>query len=125
VVRGGAFNNHEDNVRAAFRNNNDPNNRNNNVGFRVVCAHIFCGACILAPAGNVTDRSNDGCVAEAWLNDSVQPQKMVRPAAWPVLFGTGSGEYRRATSPLVARSRRERTSPRLAKVGAWQLLIDN
>ena len=36
VVRGGAFNNNRDNVRSANRNNNDPDNRNENNGFRVV-----------------------------------------------------------------------------------------
>jgi hypothetical protein len=37
VVRGGAFNNNRDNVRCANRNsNNDPDNRNENNGFRVV-----------------------------------------------------------------------------------------
>ena len=34
VLRGGAFNNNENNVRAAARNRNN--------GFRVVRAHIFC-----------------------------------------------------------------------------------
>jgi hypothetical protein len=37
VLRGGAFNNNERNVRCAYRNRNNPNNRNNNIGFRVVC----------------------------------------------------------------------------------------
>ena len=43
VLRGGAFNNNRQDVRAAYRNNNDPANRNNNVGFRVCCelSHIF------------------------------------------------------------------------------------
>lgn len=36
VVRGGAFNNHRDNARCAYRNRNQPDNRNNNLGFRVV-----------------------------------------------------------------------------------------
>ena len=36
VVRGGSFNNNERNVRAANRNNDDPDNRNNNIGFRLV-----------------------------------------------------------------------------------------
>jgi formylglycine-generating enzyme required for sulfatase activity len=41
VVRGGSCNNNPNNARAAFRNHNTPNNRNNNIGFRVVCAsHI-------------------------------------------------------------------------------------
>ena len=39
VLRGGAYNNEDRNLRCARRNRNNPNNRNNNVGFRVVvCA---------------------------------------------------------------------------------------
>lgn len=40
VVRGGSWNNNDQNVRSAYRNRNNPNNRNNNKGFRVV-AHGF------------------------------------------------------------------------------------
>jgi hypothetical protein len=40
VVRGGSWNNQRENVRCAYRNRNIPFNRNNNLGFRVVCAHI-------------------------------------------------------------------------------------
>ena len=36
MVRGGSFNNNERNARCAYRNNNQPDNRNNNLGFRVV-----------------------------------------------------------------------------------------
>jgi formylglycine-generating enzyme required for sulfatase activity len=41
VLRGGAFNNNQNNARCAYRNRNNPNNRNNNIGFRVVVSHIF------------------------------------------------------------------------------------
>ena len=34
VVRGGSWNNDAQNVRAAYRNNNEPTNRNNNIGCR-------------------------------------------------------------------------------------------
>ncbi|HEX9924007.1 MAG TPA: hypothetical protein VGD99_15220 [Anaerolineae bacterium] len=51
MLRGGAFNNTDNNVRAAVRNRNNPNNRNNNNGFRVVVAHIFLRD---YPAGNIT-----------------------------------------------------------------------
>jgi hypothetical protein len=40
VVRGGAFNNNDNNMRCAYRNNNDPTNRNNNIGFRVSASHL-------------------------------------------------------------------------------------
>jgi len=36
VLRGGAFNNNDNNIRAAYRNRNNPDNRNRNNGFRVV-----------------------------------------------------------------------------------------
>lgn len=48
VLRGGAWNNNQDNARAASRNRNNPNNRNNNIGFRVVRA-MFVRALLLAP----------------------------------------------------------------------------
>ncbi len=35
VLRGGSWNNQPDNARAAYRNRNTPDNRNNNNGFRV------------------------------------------------------------------------------------------
>jgi formylglycine-generating enzyme required for sulfatase activity len=41
VLRGGSWNNNQDNARCSFRNRNNPNNRNNNNGFRVVVSHIF------------------------------------------------------------------------------------
>ncbi|MCP4212987.1 MAG: SUMF1/EgtB/PvdO family nonheme iron enzyme [Halieaceae bacterium] len=34
VLRGGSWNNNQNNVRSANRNNNTPGNRNNNIGFR-------------------------------------------------------------------------------------------
>lgn len=41
VLRGGSFNNNARNVRCANRNRNNPDNRNDNIGFRVVLSHIF------------------------------------------------------------------------------------
>jgi hypothetical protein len=42
-VRGGSWNNTSDNARCAYRNRNQPENRNNNLGFRVVLrsAHVL------------------------------------------------------------------------------------
>jgi len=39
--RGGSFNNESRNVRCANRNRNNPNNRNNNIGFRLVVSTRF------------------------------------------------------------------------------------
>ena len=36
VVRGGSWNNNQNNARAAYRNHNHLDNRNNNLGCRVV-----------------------------------------------------------------------------------------
>jgi len=36
VKRGGSWNNASGNTRSTLRNNNNPDNRNNNIGFRVV-----------------------------------------------------------------------------------------
>ena len=38
VLRGGAWNNNDNNARASSRNDNDPNNQNDNIGFRCVAA---------------------------------------------------------------------------------------
>jgi hypothetical protein len=43
VLRGGAWNNNAQNVRCAYRNANDPGNRNNNIGFRCARAHDRTG----------------------------------------------------------------------------------
>lgn len=47
VLRGGSWNNNAQNVRSAYRNANDPGNRNNNIGFRCARAHDRAGG--LAP----------------------------------------------------------------------------
>lgn len=39
MLRGGSWNNNQNNVRDAYRNRNNPDNFNNNVGFRVVFSH--------------------------------------------------------------------------------------
>ncbi|WP_425425711.1 hypothetical protein [Thioflavicoccus mobilis] len=41
-MRGGSWNDNQNNARSAARNRNNPNNPNNDLGFRVLCAsHIF------------------------------------------------------------------------------------
>ena len=49
MLRGGSFNNNRNNDRCAYRNRNNPNNRNNNSGFRVVVSHDFLGVPEMPP----------------------------------------------------------------------------
>ncbi|MEI7940709.1 MAG: SUMF1/EgtB/PvdO family nonheme iron enzyme [Verrucomicrobiota bacterium] len=41
MLRGGSWNNSADNARCAYRNRNNPDNRNRNIGFRVVASTSF------------------------------------------------------------------------------------
>jgi len=41
VLRGGSWNNNRNNARCAYRNRNEPDNFNNNIGFRLVLSHNF------------------------------------------------------------------------------------
>ncbi|MCB1929923.1 MAG: hypothetical protein KDH17_18070 [Rhodocyclaceae bacterium] len=50
MLRGGSWNNTHHDCRAANRNRNEPDNRNNNVGFRV------CFAPHIAPVGHSANR---------------------------------------------------------------------
>ncbi len=54
VLRGGSWNNNPQNCRSANRNNNTPDNRNNNIGFRVVVSagvHWRCLRWRVSPSG--------------------------------------------------------------------------
>ncbi len=50
VLRGGSWNNPAENVRAAYRNDDHPSNRNPNYGFRLSRAHRRCGGIVDDPA---------------------------------------------------------------------------
>ena len=49
VIRGGSWNNNARNVRAAYRNANTPDNRDNNLGFRLARALGGAGSRALDP----------------------------------------------------------------------------
>ena len=78
ALRGGSFNNNQRNVRCAYRNNNDPDNRNNNIGFRVVLSTFA--------AGNAQQRQN--CCAEvnggvySWPRSLWNRANSNRPIPW-------------------------------------------
>jgi hypothetical protein len=55
VVRGGSWNNNRNTARCAYRNRNEPDNFNNNIGFRVVCSTSFFG---IRPPADVFSAGN-------------------------------------------------------------------
>jgi hypothetical protein len=57
-VRGGSWNNNRDYARCAYRNRNHPDNRNNNIGFRVVLrsAHVLLPLLLVPPLGGTARR---------------------------------------------------------------------
>ncbi|MEW6029335.1 MAG: SUMF1/EgtB/PvdO family nonheme iron enzyme [Chloroflexota bacterium] len=50
MLRGGSWNNNRNNCRCSVRNRNNPDNFNNNVGFRVVLSHNIFPARSAAPS---------------------------------------------------------------------------
>jgi hypothetical protein len=54
VNRGGSWNNHARNCRAAYRNANAPDNRNHNLGFRLAREHEQVGGPALDPSRTVS-----------------------------------------------------------------------
>ena len=67
VLRGGSFNNDPDNLRCSNRNNNHPDNRNNNVGFRVVCVAASARKVLARNARRMGEmrRGKPSCAASA------------------------------------------------------------
>ena len=60
MLRGGCWNNNPHNLRSANRNHNEPDQRNNNVGFRVASTLYARAGGITVPLGefkSVQDRS--------------------------------------------------------------------
>ncbi|NJM47317.1 MAG: SUMF1/EgtB/PvdO family nonheme iron enzyme [Alkalinema sp. RU_4_3] len=58
LLRGGSWNNNPRNCRSAYRNHNSPDNRNNNLGFRVVC--VFPAAASTLHPSELVDGNRSG-----------------------------------------------------------------
>ena len=85
VLRGGSWNNNDNNMQCANRNRNNPDNRNNNIGFRVVASTFF--ETIVVVAGNV------------WRVSPSRPrQKMAEPVPGRLQLFADCGELERANS---------------------------
>jgi len=61
VIRGGSWNNNARNCRSANRNNNTPDNRNNNNGFRVACTPASEGTFPVTPESRFFESGSAPC----------------------------------------------------------------
>ena len=66
MVRGGSWNNDQVNTRASYRNDNAPDNRNNNVGLRVVRSSHILIPLMAQPGECLRSRLLRAC-SPAWL----------------------------------------------------------
>ena len=94
VVRGGAFNNTDNNMRCANRNYNHPNNRNNNLGFRVVVStFLFADTTVIPvmPGGSRTSFRPRSKMAESVPGRASGPSVgvAVRPGIYQPLCALG------------------------------------
>ena len=101
MLRGGGWNNNDNNLRVANRNNNNPTNQNNNIGFRCVAAP---GGFLEGQVRGVAKWSDARCRRErrfqvcSWLGaHRVQPKTNV-PAlcgrSWDSTLRAGAGSIR-------------------------------
>jgi hypothetical protein len=70
LLRGGAFNNN-DNVRCAYRNHNEPDNRNNDIGFRVVLSTLSDSRTARRGSAPLRDEENGGI--RSWPRPPTRP----------------------------------------------------
>jgi hypothetical protein len=80
VVRGGSWNNNPDNLRSSNRNRNEPDNRNNNIGFRVARVLSPASTLFFARAGAIKVASGVHRVACGTVG-CVHPRLLGRPTS--------------------------------------------
>jgi hypothetical protein len=102
VVRGGAWSNNQNNARCAYRNRNNPNNRNNNIGLRLV-SHILlpCRQCHGSALGRMRGRGTKKWCGLSAPRVGQFPWETSQRDAWPVRCGmtTGIGRISNSHAP--------------------------
>jgi hypothetical protein len=93
VIRGGSFNNNDtNNLRAVYRNNNTPTNRNNNIGFR----------CRSTPSRGRMAFPGQGQSAAARLASSRRPRRSASRGPAPLILAALRAGAGRTTPDLAA-----------------------
>ena len=89
-MRGGSWNNHRDNARCGIRNRNHPDNRNDNIGFRVVLrsSHVLPPLLLVPPPGGTVRRHHHAARVPEMPADPRQrlcrPRRRKKNSARPV-----------------------------------------
>jgi hypothetical protein len=97
VLRGGSFNNNASNARGAVRNHNNPNNFNDNIGLRVVVAHIFRVHAGNAGRVRLPGRGKKNGGACPWPSSGLlvrAGQIATAPPPWPARQARGGAQFR-------------------------------
>ena len=118
VLRGGSWNNNENNVRAANRNRNEPTNRNNNIGFR--CARPLSRFFRDIPTERLylagMPRLHGGAARAKKVSAGDSRPTLPSPLSLGRgVGGEGPGKYRIAPRPRLARWRGARCDDELLK----------
>lgn len=104
MLRGGSFDNNRNNVRCAYRNDNNPDNRNNNIGFRVLSHGFHTNLSKVSwsefCAGYGLRSAND-CRCSQFLAEFYR--RLPLPDGVVGLRGDRPGKYKRGLCPLRVR----------------------
>ena len=90
VLRGGSWINNARNLRSAYRNDNAPGNRNENIGFRLALARRGCGCSPMDQTPILSCRpvlstgpGEKPRAAGVWVGGADAPRRL---AGWPTFF---------------------------------------
>jgi Sulfatase-modifying factor enzyme 1 len=111
VVRGGSWNNDQVNARAAYRNNNAPDNRNTNLGLRVVRSSHILIPLRAQPGGCLCIRLSRAC-SPARLARAVLPVLAPDYGWWPEAKAIKMAQVSPARTGSARQARRAYTEER-------------
>jgi hypothetical protein len=90
VYRGGSWNSNARNVRAAYRNANDPGNRNDNLGFRLAREQERAGRPAPDPTGAASGPLGVGETQAGPGVGVAAADALSKPRRWPFYVGRGT-----------------------------------
>lgn len=121
MLRGGSWNNNERNARCANRNRNNPNNRNNNIGFRVAVLTFFSAWFFLPDCWNCGPGQLTTALAAEDGNKILWKNGGAR--SWPRLDVYQAGRITTAPRPGSVPGAGQRLGHMYEKLCSWENLL--